>query len=140
MIFFLNCVVWNKKLTLFVVSVCRFTSSDTQVESVVLQVRVLDSAGSGVVELGSAPLVVPLFYGLSNAIDGSVLNIRTSADLVCIVRLMTVDTSVPALGQLVREEDSTQRKGTSQRHSRTETHTGSNSVEVNCFVKDKKLL
>ncbi|KAM6939195.1 FRAS1-related extracellular matrix protein 1b [Lycodopsis pacificus] len=90
--------------------VYRFTSSDTLVETVVLPVRVVDS-GSSVVELGSAPLVVPLFYGLSNAIDSSVLNIRTTADLVCIVRLMTTDTSVPALGQLVREEDSTQRKG-----------------------------
>lgn len=77
-----------------------------------MPVRVVDS-GSGVVELGSAPLVVPQFYGLSNAIDVSVLNIRTAADLVCIVRLMSTDTSVPALGQLVREEDSTQRKGTS---------------------------
>ncbi|XP_056271069.1 FRAS1-related extracellular matrix protein 1b [Pseudoliparis swirei] len=90
--------------------VYRFTASDTQVETVVLPVRVVDSV-SGVVELGSTPLVVPLFYGLSNAIDSSVLNIRTTADLVCIVRLMTTDTSVPALGQLVREEDSTQRKG-----------------------------
>lgn len=96
----------------------RFTSSDTLVETVVLPVRVVDS-GSGVVELGSAPLVVPQFYSLSNAIDGSVLNIRTTADLVCIVRLMTTDTSVPALGQLVREEDSTQRKGTSHLDSTT---------------------
>ncbi|KAM7012171.1 LOW QUALITY PROTEIN: FRAS1-related extracellular matrix protein 1b [Tautogolabrus adspersus] len=87
-----------------------FTASDTQVETVVLQVRVVDS-GSRVVELGSAPLVVPQFYGLSNAIDSSVLNIRTTADLICIVRLMTTDTNVPALGQLVREEESTQRKG-----------------------------
>ncbi|XP_049444192.1 FRAS1-related extracellular matrix protein 1b [Epinephelus fuscoguttatus] len=90
--------------------VYRFTSSDTQVETMVLQVRVVES-GSAVVELGSTPLVVPLFYGLSNAIDSSVLSIRTTADLVCSVRLMTTDTSVPALGQLVREEDSTQRKG-----------------------------
>ncbi|XP_068447643.1 FRAS1-related extracellular matrix protein 1b isoform X2 [Clinocottus analis] len=90
--------------------VYRFTASDTLVEMVVLPVRVVDS-GSSVVELGSTPLVVPLFYGLSNTIDGSVLNIRTTADLVCIVRLVTTDTSVPALGQLVREEDSTQRKG-----------------------------
>lgn len=89
----------------------RFTSSDTLVETVVLPVRVVDS-DSGVVELGSTPLVVPQFYGLSNAIDSSVLNIRTTADLVCIVRLMTTDTSVPALGQLVTEEDSTQRRGT----------------------------
>lgn len=79
----------------------------------VLSVRVVDS-DSGLVELGNTPLVVPQFYGLSNSIDSHVLNIRTSAELVCIVRLMTTDTSVPALGQLVREEDSTQRKGTAQ--------------------------
>uniref|UniRef100_A0A4W6CZB6 Fras1 related extracellular matrix 1b n=1 Tax=Lates calcarifer TaxID=8187 RepID=A0A4W6CZB6_LATCA len=79
--------------------VYRFTSSDTLVETVVLPVRVVDS-GSGVVELGSAPLVVPQFYGLSNAIDGAVLSIRTAADLVCTVRLMTADAHVPALGQL----------------------------------------
>nr|XP_040040685.1 FRAS1-related extracellular matrix protein 1b isoform X1 [Gasterosteus aculeatus aculeatus] len=90
--------------------VYRFAASDTLVETVVLSVRVVDS-GSGVVELGSAPLVVPLFYGLSNAIDSSVLNIRSAADVACVVRLMTVDTSVPALGRLVTEEDSTQRKG-----------------------------
>ncbi|XP_028254832.1 FRAS1-related extracellular matrix protein 1b isoform X2 [Parambassis ranga] len=90
--------------------VYRFTSSDTQVETVVLVVRVVDS-GSSVVELGSTPLVVPEFYGLSNPINGSVLNIRTTPDLVCTVRLMTTDISVPAVGRLVREEESTQRKG-----------------------------
>ncbi|XP_053178655.1 FRAS1-related extracellular matrix protein 1b [Scomber japonicus] len=90
--------------------VYRFTSSDTQVELLLLQVRVVDSE-SRVVELGSAPLVVPQFFALSNAIDGSVLNIRTTADLICTVRLMTVDTNTPTLGQLVTEEDSTQRKG-----------------------------
>ncbi|XP_040896305.1 FRAS1-related extracellular matrix protein 1b isoform X2 [Toxotes jaculatrix] len=90
--------------------VYRFTSSDTLVETVVLMVRVVDS-GSGVVELGSAPLVVPQFYGLSNTINSSVLRITTTADLVCTIRLMSTDTNVPALGQLVREEDSTQRKG-----------------------------
>ncbi len=94
------------------VSVCRFTSSDTLLETVVVPVRVVDS-GSGVVELGSTPLVVPQFYSLSNAIDSSVLNIWTTADPVCTVRLMTADTSVPALGQLVREEDPMQRRGTS---------------------------
>ncbi|XP_062419236.1 FRAS1-related extracellular matrix protein 1b [Pungitius pungitius] len=90
--------------------VYRFAASDTLVETVVLSVRVVDT-GSGVVELGSSPLVVPLFYGLSNAIDSSVVNIRTTADMACIVRLMTSDTRVPALGRLVTEGDSAQRKG-----------------------------
>ncbi|KAG7232387.1 hypothetical protein INR49_008916, partial [Caranx melampygus] len=79
--------------------VYRFTSTETLVETVVLLVRVLDSESS-VMDLGSAPLVVPQFYGLSNAIDSSVLSIRTGANLVCTVRLMTSDTNVPALGQL----------------------------------------
>uniref|UniRef100_A0A3Q1HIX7 C-type lectin domain-containing protein n=1 Tax=Anabas testudineus TaxID=64144 RepID=A0A3Q1HIX7_ANATE len=91
--------------------VYRFTTSDTLVQTVVLSVRVVES-GPRVLELGSAPLVVLQFYGLSNAIDSSVLKIQTSLDLVCTVRLITTDTNVPALGQLVKEEDSTQRKGT----------------------------
>lgn len=80
-------------------------------ETVVLWVKVVDPP-PGVVQLGRRHLVVPQFYGLSNPIDDSILNIRAAADLVCTVRLMTTDISVPALGQLVREEDTTQRKGT----------------------------
>ncbi|KAK2835081.1 hypothetical protein Q5P01_015565 [Channa striata] len=88
----------------------RFTSSDTLVETVVLQVRVVDSK-SNVVKLGITPLVVPQFYSLSNNINSSVLDIRTRAELVCTVRLITNDANVPALGQLVMEQDSSQRKG-----------------------------
>ncbi|XP_076010666.1 FRAS1-related extracellular matrix protein 1b isoform X2 [Genypterus blacodes] len=90
--------------------VYRFTSSDTLMETVVLLVRVVESRSS-VVQLGSVPLVVPQFYGLSNAIDSTVLNIRTRPDQACTVRLMTTDTGSPSLGQLVREEESSQRKG-----------------------------
>lgn len=77
----------------------------------VLPVRVVDSA-RGLVELGGAPLLVPQVYGLSNAIDASVVVIRTSGDLICTVRLLQEDTGVPSLGRLVRaEEESTARKG-----------------------------
>lgn len=93
------------------VVVCRFSSSDTLVQKMVLSVRVVES-DAAVVQLGRSPLVVPQFYSLSNDIDSSVLIIRTRADLVCTVRLISTDTGFPALGQLVR--DSTQRKGTSQ--------------------------
>lgn len=97
------------------ISIWRFTSSDTLVQTVVLSVSVVES-GTRVVELGSTPLVVPQFYGLSNAIDSSVLKIRTGLDLVCTVRLITTDTNVPGLGQLVKEEDSSQRKGMSRQY------------------------
>lgn len=89
---------------------CRFTSWDTQTETVVLPVRVVDSAG-GLVELGGAPLLVPQVYGLSNAIDPSVLVIRPSGDLICTVRLLHAHTGVPTVGRLVREETATARKG-----------------------------
>lgn len=91
--------------------VLRFTSSDTWVETVSIQVQVLN-LGSSVVELGSTPLVVPQFFGLSNAINSSVLIIRTQGDLVCTVRLMSGDTNVPMVGRLV-QEDNQQRKGMS---------------------------
>lgn len=78
--------------------------------TVVLPVRVVDSS-SGLVVLGSTPLLVPQAYSLSNIIDTKVLKIQTRADLICTVRLLNTDTGVPSLGQLVREEESSARKG-----------------------------
>lgn len=65
----------------------------------------------GAVELGHTPLVVPEFYGLSNAVNESVLKIQNRSELVCTIRLLTSDVSVPAQGRLVTEDDATQRKG-----------------------------
>lgn len=93
---------------------CSFTSSDTRMETVVLPVRVVDS-GSGLVVLGSTPLLVPQAYGLSNVIDTDVLKIQTRGDLICTVRLLDSDTGVPGLGQLVREEEPGARKGNAGR-------------------------
>ncbi|XP_061834466.1 FRAS1-related extracellular matrix protein 1b [Nerophis lumbriciformis] len=90
--------------------VYRFSSSETLVETVVLAVRVVDS-GSSLADLGSTGLVVPDFYALSNSIDRSVLNIKTRDDAVCTVRLVTSGAGVLAMGQLVREDDASQRKG-----------------------------
>ncbi|KAJ7993224.1 hypothetical protein DPEC_G00270230 [Dallia pectoralis] len=90
--------------------VYRFSDSDTLVEMVVLRLVVVEPERS-LVELGSTPLVVPQYYGLSNAINGSVLNIRRRPDTACTVRLLTPETSVPSLGQLVTEEDPGLRRG-----------------------------
>uniref|UniRef100_A0A8C7DVB6 Fras1 related extracellular matrix 1b n=1 Tax=Oncorhynchus kisutch TaxID=8019 RepID=A0A8C7DVB6_ONCKI len=89
--------------------VYRFTDSDTVVETVVLRMIVVEPESS-LVELGSTPLVVPRFYGLSNAIDGGILSIRSPPDVACTVRLLTPETSVPSLGQLVTEDDPGLRK------------------------------
>ncbi|KAM9831469.1 FRAS1-related extracellular matrix protein 1b [Neosynchiropus ocellatus] len=82
----------------------RFTDSDTLVETVILPVKVLDSMSS-LVKFGSTPLVVSQFFGLSNTINSSVLTIPAAVNLVCTVRVMTTDVNMPALGQLVTEED-----------------------------------
>ncbi|XP_023809830.1 FRAS1-related extracellular matrix protein 1 isoform X2 [Oryzias latipes] len=87
-----------------------FRSVDTQVEVVIFKIQVVD-VQSGVVTLGSTPLVVPQFLGLSNAINSSMLTIKAAADRICTVRLMTSDTGVPSAGQLVREDNAPHRKG-----------------------------
>uniref|UniRef100_A0A3B3UH26 Fras1 related extracellular matrix 1b n=1 Tax=Poecilia latipinna TaxID=48699 RepID=A0A3B3UH26_9TELE len=84
--------------------VYRFTASYMQVETVVLRVKVVDG-GSSVAELGGSPLVVPRFFGLSNTLNSTVLNIRNQEDLVCTVRLMTAETKFPTIGRLRQVEE-----------------------------------
>ncbi|XP_009294520.1 FRAS1-related extracellular matrix protein 1b isoform X1 [Danio rerio] len=86
--------------------VYRFTDTETFVESMLLKVRVFEPQRS-LVELGNVPLVVPEFYGLSNAINASVLTFKTQPDVICTLRLLSSEISVPALGQLVVEESGT---------------------------------
>lgn len=71
-----------------------------------LQIHVLDPQRS-LTELGNVPLVVPEFYGLSNAINSSVLTFKTQPDVICTVRLLSSEINVPVLGQLVVEEPET---------------------------------
>ncbi|RVE74139.1 hypothetical protein OJAV_G00038340 [Oryzias javanicus] len=87
-----------------------FRSVDTQVEVVIFRVQVVEDR-SAVVMLGNTPLEVLQFLGLSNPINSSVLTIKSAADRICTVRLMTSDTGVPSAGQVVREDNAPQRKG-----------------------------
>ncbi|KAM6962497.1 FRAS1-related extracellular matrix protein 1b [Aplochiton taeniatus] len=89
--------------------VYRFTLSETFIETIILTVSVIEPKES-LVELGSTQLVVPQFYGLSNIIEGSVLTISSRANMACTVRL-TSESSFPALGRLVIEEDSESKEG-----------------------------
>uniref|UniRef100_A0A3Q2YK90 Fras1 related extracellular matrix 1b n=1 Tax=Hippocampus comes TaxID=109280 RepID=A0A3Q2YK90_HIPCM len=65
----------------------RLGPAETGVESVVLRVRVVDRSPR-LADLGPTPLVVPDFYALSNAIDGSVVNIGGRDGAACTVRLL----------------------------------------------------
>lgn len=56
------------------------------------------------IEFGKVPLVVPEFYGLSNTIDSSVLTFISEPDVICTVRLLTSEISVPMLGQVIKDD------------------------------------
>uniref|UniRef100_A0A3Q2YJU6 Fras1 related extracellular matrix 1b n=1 Tax=Hippocampus comes TaxID=109280 RepID=A0A3Q2YJU6_HIPCM len=81
----------------------RLGPAETGVESVVLRVRVVDRSPR-LADLGPTPLVVPDFYALSNAIDGSVVNIGGRDGAACTVRLLAAAGALTA-GRLVREDD-----------------------------------
>ncbi|XP_035379200.1 FRAS1-related extracellular matrix protein 1b [Electrophorus electricus] len=83
--------------------VYRFTDIETFTESFMLKVEVMAPEKS-LVEFGSAALVVPEFYGLSNAIDSNVLSFRTRHNVSCVVRLLSSEISIPMLGQVVTED------------------------------------
>ncbi|XP_061636386.1 FRAS1-related extracellular matrix protein 1b [Phyllopteryx taeniolatus] len=89
--------------------VYRFRSSETSVESVLLQIRVVDRS-LGLADLGTTPLTVRDFYALSNAIDDSVVNIRSPGRAACTVRLLAAAGALTA-GRLVRGDDALQRTG-----------------------------
>lgn len=61
-------------------------------------------AQRSLIEFGKVPLVVSEFYGLSNTIDSSVLIIRSEPAVICTIRLLTSEISVPMLGQVVKED------------------------------------
>ncbi|MCJ8737701.1 hypothetical protein PDJAM_G00027100, partial [Pangasius djambal] len=81
----------------------RFTHSETFTETFFLKVQVLGAQRS-LIEFGKVPLVVSEFYGLSNTIDSSVLTFRSEPDVICTVRLLTSEISVPMLGQVIKED------------------------------------
>ncbi|KAI4899055.1 hypothetical protein NFI96_009052 [Prochilodus magdalenae] len=83
--------------------VYRFTDSETFIETCLLKVQV-QAPQKSLIEFGSVPLVVPSFYGLSNAIDSSVLTFKTLPSVICTVRLLSSEINVPMLGQVVTED------------------------------------
>lgn len=62
------------------------------------------AAQRSLIEFGKVPLVVSEFYGLSNTIDNSVLTFISEPDVICTVRLLNSEISVPMLGKVVKED------------------------------------
>uniref|UniRef100_A0A3B3RES9 Fras1 related extracellular matrix 1b n=1 Tax=Paramormyrops kingsleyae TaxID=1676925 RepID=A0A3B3RES9_9TELE len=81
----------------------RFTDSETFIEPVSVRVRVVEPHNS-LIKFGSVPVEVQKFYGLSNTLDSRVLTFQNRPGYICNVRLLTSETNMPALGQLVTDD------------------------------------
>ncbi|KAJ8008243.1 hypothetical protein DPEC_G00102780 [Dallia pectoralis] len=83
----------------------RFTETETLTEVFSLRVEVLEP-DCNIIKLGPKSLAVPEFYGLSDVLDGNVLSFHYDrmTSLECSIRVNTLNTHLPAHGQLVTGE------------------------------------
>ncbi|XP_069482158.1 FRAS1-related extracellular matrix protein 1 [Ambystoma mexicanum] len=80
----------------------RFTETETVTENFLLRVKLLEP-DCNIIKLGSTPMEVPEFYGISNVIDKNVLRVHydKSLNLECTIRLTSLETLLPAHGQVI---------------------------------------
>ncbi|XP_069094919.1 FRAS1-related extracellular matrix protein 1 [Pleurodeles waltl] len=96
----------------------RFTETETFTETFPLRVKLLEP-DCNIITPGSKPLEVHEFYGLSNEIDKNVLRIQydKTQTLECAIRLTSLETFVPAHGQVVIGEPEKDEPRGDQPHS-----------------------
>lgn len=94
-----HCQECVKKLKLFVV---RFTETETYTEVFNLHIEIMEP-DCNVIKFGPQNLEVPEFYGLSNVLDGNIVSFHYDHrhSIECTVQLTTLETHLPAHGQLV---------------------------------------
>ncbi|XP_069818080.1 FRAS1-related extracellular matrix protein 1 isoform X4 [Dendropsophus ebraccatus] len=80
----------------------RFTETQTFTENFILRVKLVEP-DCNIIKLGSKKLEVTEFYGLSNIIDKNTLNFdyEKRMNLECTVRVASLESHLPAHGQLV---------------------------------------
>lgn len=83
----------------------RLTESETYMEVFTLHIDILEP-DCNLIRLGSKPLQVPEFYGLSDSINGNVLalHFEKRSSLECSIHLRSHDTPLPRHGRLVTGE------------------------------------
>ncbi|XP_043916309.1 FRAS1-related extracellular matrix protein 1 [Protopterus annectens] len=96
----------------------RFTESDTFTETFLLNVKIIEAECS-IIKPGLKSLEVNEFFGLSEVIDQSVLtfDFEKNLNLECTVRMASVETLLPAYGQLVTGEPEREEPRGDQPHS-----------------------
>lgn len=81
---------------------CRFTETETFVETFTLHVQLLEP-DCNIIKMRSQALEVPEYYGLSRAIDKNVLTFDydRKINLECTISIASSETHLPAHGQLI---------------------------------------
>ncbi|XP_056605468.1 FRAS1-related extracellular matrix protein 1a [Triplophysa dalaica] len=80
----------------------RFTETETYTEVFNLHIEIMEP-DCNVIKFGPQNLEVPEFYGLSNVLDGNIVSFHYDHrhSIECTVQLTTLETHLPAHGQLV---------------------------------------
>ncbi|KAM5193950.1 FRAS1-related extracellular matrix protein 1 [Mantella aurantiaca] len=80
----------------------RFTENQTITENFILRVKLVEP-DCNIINLGPKKLEVAEFYGLSNVIDKNILTLdyENRMNLECTIRVATLESHLPAHGQLV---------------------------------------
>ncbi|XP_073491759.1 FRAS1-related extracellular matrix protein 1 isoform X1 [Aquarana catesbeiana] len=80
----------------------RFTENETITENFILRVKLVEP-DCNIINLGPKKLEVTEFYGLSNVIDKNILTLdyEKRMNLECTIRVATIESHLPAHGQLV---------------------------------------
>ncbi|XP_044284048.1 FRAS1-related extracellular matrix protein 1 [Varanus komodoensis] len=83
----------------------RFTETETFTEIVTLLVKLLEP-DCNIIKMSSSALEVPEFHGLSNVINKNVITLdyKRKINLECTISLISLETFLPAHGQLVTGE------------------------------------
>lgn len=87
-------------------TLCRFTETETFTETVTLLVKILEP-DCNIIKMSSSALEVPEFHGLSNIINKNIITLdyNRKINLECIISLNSLETFLPAHGQLVIGEN-----------------------------------
>lgn len=85
--------------------VVRFTETETYTEVFSLHIEIMEP-DCNVIKFGPQNLEVPEFYGLSNVLDGNIVSFHYEHrhNIECTVQVTTLETHLPAHGQLVTGE------------------------------------
>ncbi|XP_062985314.1 FRAS1-related extracellular matrix protein 1 [Elgaria multicarinata webbii] len=111
-----GCPILNEDLVML--RLYRFTETETFTEIVTLLVKLLEP-DCNIIKMSSSALEVPEFHGLSNVINKNIITLdyNTKINLECTISLVSLETFLPAHGQVVTGEAKEEEPRGDQPHS-----------------------